>query len=314
MVERSQKEVWRLAPWLMIALLLGNFILMAFDAREPDSKQRMIRVWAQAAADFVQSPVTSLTAAASGYFESVSNLRNASSENDLLKERVQQLEMELQGKQTLTTENERLKALLKLQEENPSKVLPAKIIGRDPSNWFNTAIINKGSYAGVKVNMPIVTTDGLVGRVIAVSPLTAQFILLTDDRSATAAIVGKLGESDALGVVSGVQQKGLLEMKYVPGSIDVQEGQTVFTTGQDGLFPTDLKLGEVVEVRRGSATVSHTIYIKPAAKISSLQEVAVLLYEAPLRQKFEQALPNALPDAVARPRPATTPAPAASPR
>jgi rod shape-determining protein MreC len=93
-----------------------------------------------------------------------------------------------------------------------------------------------------------------------------------------------------------MKDKELLEMRYVPGSVEVKVNDFVYTTGQDGIYPPGLKLGEIVEVRSGSATVSHTIYIRPTAKISSMQEVAVLLYEAPQRPKFEQAVPNAVKD------------------
>ncbi len=84
MVERSQKEVWRLTPWLMIALLLGNFILMALACAEKTAtNQRLIRVWAQTVADFVQSPVTTVSAAVSvTIFNLLLTLRTAQSEND----------------------------------------------------------------------------------------------------------------------------------------------------------------------------------------------------------------------------------------
>ncbi|HEX2640668.1 MAG TPA: hypothetical protein VHL50_08860, partial [Pyrinomonadaceae bacterium] len=93
MVERSQKEVWKLTPWLVIALLLGNFILMAFDARV-DGGQRVIRVWTLAAADFVQSPVTTVSAGITNYFSSFANLRNAQAENTQLRQQVQELEVQ----------------------------------------------------------------------------------------------------------------------------------------------------------------------------------------------------------------------------
>ena len=90
MIERSQKEVWKLTPWLMIALLLGNFVLMAFDAKT-QNQERVIRVWAQTAANFVQSPVTTVSSAVTNYFQSIVSLRTAQSENDILKQRVQEL-------------------------------------------------------------------------------------------------------------------------------------------------------------------------------------------------------------------------------
>ena len=294
MVERSQKEVWRLTPWLAIALLLGNFVLMAFDAREITSGQRIIRVWTQTAADFVQSPVSTVGSAISNYFGSISNLRSAQDENGTLKQRVQELEVELKGKQDLTAENERLKALLNLKETSKYKVLPARIIGRDPSIWFDSSIINRGSLDGVKLNMPVVTDGGVVGRITAVSPLTAQIDLVTKDKSGLGGVVGEIGSSNALGVVTGTSKRDLLEMKYVSGSVDVQVGQTVYTSGQDGIYPAGLKVGDIVDIKSGSATVPHQIFIQPAARLNSMQEVGVLLYEPPQKPEYEQKLPNAV--------------------
>ena len=278
----------------MIALLLGNFILMAFDAREANTGQRVIRVWAQTAANFVQSPVTTVSSAVTGYFQSIVNLRSAQDENDLLKQRVQELEVQLKQTEELEAENERLKSVLDLKEETNYKVLPARIIGRDASVWFDSSIINRGSLDGVKLNMPVVTNGALVGRVTAVSPLTAQVDLITKDKSGLGGVIGELGTSNALGVVGGSGKKDLLEMRYVPGIIEVKVGEMVYTTGQDGIFPAGLKIGEIVEVASGSATVTHQILIRPSARLDSMQEVAVLLYEAPERPEYEEKLPNAV--------------------
>lgn len=294
MVERSQKEVWRMTPWLVVILLLGNFVLMAFDAKELTTGQRIIRVWSQTAADFVQSPATTIASSLSNYFGSIASLRSAQTENDVLKQRVQELEVEIKGKGDLTSENERLKALLDLKEKSRYKVLPARIIGRDPSVWFDSSIINRGSLDGVKLNMPVVTDGGLVGRVTAVSPLTSQVDLITKSKAGLGAVVGEIGSSSVLGVVSGTGSKDVVEMRYVSGSTDVQPGQVVYTTGQDGIYPAGLKVGEIVEIKTGSATVPHQIFIRPSARIDSMQEVGVLIYEPPARGEFEQKLPNAV--------------------
>ncbi len=276
----------------MIALLLVNFILMAFDARDRSTGQRVIRAWTQTVADFAQSPVTTVTTGIANYFYSISNLRSAQSENDALKQRVQELEVELKQKEDLAAENTRLKSLLDLREQSNHKVLTARIIGRDPSVWFDSLSIDRGSLDGVKIYMPVVTDGGLVGRVTAVSPLASQVDLLTRSTSGVGAVVGQIGASSALGVVSGTSKKDLLEMKYVPGNIDVQVGQTVFTTGQDEIFPAGLKIGEIVNVVSGSATTPHVIEIRPAAKLDSMQEVGILLYQAAEKPQFDQKLPN----------------------
>ncbi|MCY7374520.1 MAG: rod shape-determining protein MreC [Pyrinomonadaceae bacterium] len=277
----------------MLLLLLGNFVLMAFDARQANTEQRVIRVWVQTVADFVQSPVTFVSSAVANYFSSISSLRTAQSENDILKQRVQELEVAIQNGNSLTAENERLKGLLQLKNEGGYKILGAQVIGRDTSAWFDSSIINRGSLDGVKLNMPVVTNGGLVGRVTAVSPLTAQVALITKDKAGLGAVVGALGTSNALGVVTGSGKKEILEMGYVPGSIEVKVGESVYTTGQDGIYPANWKLGEVIEVRSSSASSPQQIFIQPSAKLSSMQEVAVLLYEPPPRPEFDKSLPNA---------------------
>jgi rod shape-determining protein MreC len=294
MIERSQKEVWKLTPWVMVALLLGNFVLMAYDARQTDTNQRVIRVWAQTVADFIQSPVTTVSSAVTNYFQSISSIRTVQSERDELKQRVEELEVELQNTKSLTDENVRLKSLLELKESSKYNVLPAQIIGRDASAWFDTSIINRGSLDGVKLNMTVVTNGGLVGRITAVSPLTAQVDLITRSKSGVGAVIGELDSSNTIGVISGSGKREILEMGYVPGSVQVEVGETVYTTGQDGIYPAGLKLGEVVEIRAGSATVPQQIFVRPSAGLSGMQEVGVLLYEPPPRPKYEEALPNAV--------------------
>jgi rod shape-determining protein MreC len=289
MVERSQQDVWRLTPWLAIVLCVANFVLMAFDARA-DGGQRVIRVWTQTVADFVQSPVTTVTSSVSGYFGSIANLRSAQDENDALKQRIQELEVELKAKEDLAAENERLNGLLNLKEKSQYKVLNARIIGRDPSVWFDSSIVNRGSLDGVKLNMPVVTNGGLLGRVTAVGPLTSQVDLVTRDKSGVGAVVGEIAGSNALGVVVGSSKRDLVEMRYVPGSVEVGVGQSVYTTGQDGIYPAGLKVGEIVEVEAGSATTPHRIIIRPSAGIDSMQEVGILLYEPPAKEEFEKQI------------------------
>lgn len=276
-----------MTPWLAVVLCVANFVLMAFDART-EGNQRVIRVWAQTTADFVQSPVTTATNAVTGYFASIANLRSAQSENDALKQRIQELEVELKAKEDLAAENARLSQLLDLKEKSKYKVLNARIIGRDPSIWFDSSIVDRGSLDGVKLNMPVVTNGGLLGRVTAVGPLTSQVDLLTRDKSGVGAVVGEVSGSNALGVVVGSSKRDVLEMRYVAGSVEVQVGQSVYTTGQDGIYPAGLKVGEIVQVESGSATTPHKIIIRPTAGIDRAQEVGILLYEPAARSEFEQ--------------------------
>jgi rod shape-determining protein MreC len=131
-----------------------------------------------------------------------------------------------------------------------------------------------------------------VGRVIAVSPVTAQVMMVTDEKAAAGAIVGQLGGSGALGSVIGLGESNLIEMRYVSGLQKVEVGDYILTTGQDGIYPPGLNVGQVVQVKHGTATQAHQIFIVPGAKLDQLDEVAVLLYRPPQRPAPDQTLPN----------------------
>jgi len=101
---------------------------------------------------------------------------------------------------------------------------------------FNNVTIDKGRWSGVEVNMPVVTAGGVVGRVVSTGPYSAQVMLLTDEKSGAGAIVGQLGQSNALGSIKGMGESGLLECVTYPGWKS-PVGDTVTTTGQDLIYP-----------------------------------------------------------------------------
>ena len=289
---RTQKEIRQRAPIWLLMLLVTNFAVMAFDAREDSTKQRLFRVWAQTAASPFERVTSKVGGGSVSFVKKIINFNNAARENDELKQQVQQLQSELRNARDAASENLRLKALLNLKEKGGYKMVAARVIARDPSAWFNTVTINQGSLSSVELNMPVVTGGGIVGRVVALSPWTAQVMLITDEKAAAGAVVGQLGQSNALGSVRGLGQNGLVEMRYVSGLEKVEVGDYVLTTGQDGIYPAGLNVGDVVEVKHGTATQPHSIYIRPSARLDQLEEVAVLLYRPPQRPAPEQTLPN----------------------
>ena len=111
------------------------------------------------------------------------NFRSAAVENEQLKQKLAQTETELRNARASVEENERLKGLLNLKEQTGYNQIAASVIARDSSVWFNTITINRGSSSGVGLNMPVVTAGGIVGRVIAVSPWTAQVMMITDEKA-----------------------------------------------------------------------------------------------------------------------------------
>jgi rod shape-determining protein MreC len=268
---------------------------MAVDARDSNGQQKVLRIWTQTFASPLQTASSKASGATSGLFDQIWNFRSTAAENAELKERLAKAELELNAARQAEAENERLKALLNLHEQTDIKSVPARVIARDPSVWFNTITINRGSTSGVAVNMPVVTGGGIVGRVITVSPFASQVMLITDEKAGAGAVVGQLGQSGALGSVRGRADLGVgvIEMRYVSGLEKVEVGDTVMTTGQDGIYPPGLNVGKVVDVKHGTATQAHTILIQPGAQLDHLEDVAVLLYQQPQRPTPQQTLQNA---------------------
>jgi len=214
---RTQKEIRQRAPIWLVALLVTNLIIMAVDARDADGRQKVLRVWTQTFASPLQTASSKASGATSGFFQQIWNFRSTAYENELLKQRLTQVEQELHTARQAEAENERLRGLLNLNETSDIKSVPARVIARDPSVWFNTITINRGTSSGVAVNMPVVTAGGIVGRVITVGPWASQVMLITDEKAGAGAVVGQRGQSGALGSVRGRADLGvaLIEMRYV---------------------------------------------------------------------------------------------------
>ena len=289
---RTQREIRQRAPWWLFGLLALNFALMTYDARDETTKQRKVRSVAQSIAYPIQRGASSAGNWIGGLFGGFGELRRASTDNQQLRAQIEQMQAELRVTREKAAEAERLERLLKLSEQSQYNSVTAQVIARDPSMWFDSVTIDKGRSSGVDINMPVVTSDGIVGRVISTSPLSAQLMLITDQRSGAGAAVGQLSPSTSIGSIKGMGESGLLDMRYVSGLEKVQLGDTVFTTGQDGIYPPGYTIGQVVEIRPGSATQAHVIHIRPSAGLDRLKEVTVLQYRPAKRAEADQSLPN----------------------
>jgi rod shape-determining protein MreC len=289
---RTQREIRQRAPWWLFGLLAINFALMTYDARDDATKQRKIRSITQTITYPIQKGTSSVGNWIGGLFGNFGELRRASTENQDLHRQIDQMQAELRDTRSRAAEGERLEKLFKLSEKSVYQTVVARVIARDPSMWFDSVTIDKGRWSGVEVNMPVITAGGIVGRIVSTSPWSSQVMLITDEKSGVGAVVGQLGESNALGSIKGMGENGLLDLRYVSGMEKVQTGDMVTTTGQDAIYPPGYNVGEIVEVRPGSATQAQVIRIRPGAGLDRLKEVAVLMYHPPQRTEPDQALPN----------------------
>ncbi len=170
-------------------------------------------------------------------------------------------------------ENKRLRRLLNLKEHSIYEGLASSVIAREPSNWFNALLLDKGEERGVKKDSVVITPGGLVGRVIKVNKNSSQALLITDPGSEIGALVQR---TRIQGVIQG--KKRDLILKYLPLEADVREEDLILTSGlEGGLFPKGLAIGRVKKIESPHPQdLFLKIIVIPEVNLSSLEEVLIL--------------------------------------
>jgi rod shape-determining protein MreC len=194
-------------------------------------------------------------------------------ENEELRQRVAELERQNEELVELQAEYAVLSTLLDYAKENPEyRRVAADVVGWDTSNFVRTLIINRGERDGLGEGMPVETERGLVGRLVAVFPHSAQVQLLTDPGSS---INARLGASRADGVLQG-QLTSHLKMKWIEQDIPVSENELVMTSGIGGNLPPDLVIGRVTRVEQSASELFQEAEVRPAVDSSRLEIVLII--------------------------------------
>ncbi|HPI93811.1 MAG TPA: rod shape-determining protein MreC [Deltaproteobacteria bacterium] len=197
-------------------------------------------------------------------------LVNVRRENKELVRELQRLRFQHMAMQGLEGENERLRAMLDFKSEHGDyQLLPATLLAQDISVIFRTVIIDRGTTHGFAVNMPVVSPLGLVGRVMAVSPHTAQVLLITDPNSAVPAVIE---ETQVKGIVKGTGTN-VLSLEYVRSTELVEVGNMVVSSGLEGRFPKGLRIGRISEVGKDPRKIFVRIMISPSVEMSKLEGI-----------------------------------------
>lgn len=199
---------------------------------------------------------------------------------ELAKEELDKKRMEVAQLRKIEAENARLSQALKFQEEAPFHVLAAKIIRRQPSTWWQTVTINRGEKQGVGVQLPVLSPEGLVGKVDAPSENTSTVILLTDEKCQVST---KVDGTPEVGILSGQrgQAEGTpdLRLSFLSKGAKLKPGMLVFTTGRGGLFPPDILLGAIKSFESGP--LYSEALVKPAVDFAALHTVFVKIPNSP---------------------------------
>lgn len=258
---------------VLSSALLLSFLLMTLEVRrEGDIAPFVERLLLESISPFLKATTYVKTGVVS-LWESYVDLRRVRQENLRFHEEIQSLQRRLRTLEEQAHENWRLKTLLRLQEQEPSPSLVARVVGKDATNWFRSLVIDQGSRQGISRHMAVIAPEGLVGQVAEVTPRSARVQLITDPVSSVGVL---LQSSRVTGLLVGTELRRL-RIKYLPILAEVRPGEMVVTSGMGGVYPKGVLVGKVVAVDKRSGALFQEAVVEPSVDFSSLEGVMVIM-------------------------------------
>jgi len=214
--------------------------------------------------------------AVNGLVKSVYNLASFQNryENKInaLEDKIQYLKKESVVTKELLEENERLRSLLSFKNKLRSKGIAAEVIGRDPSGWESFVIIDKGSSNGIRPDMPVTKSDGMVGIVVEAGRSTAKVMLLDNQNSKIGVIVQGSRDQGLLVGIGG----GLCKVKYLSSDTTVKRGDVIVASGTSNKSLKGILVGNVVKVVKRPGELHASAIVKPSCNLFKIEEVLCL--------------------------------------
>jgi len=229
----------------------------------------------------VTGPVQKVATRATDYLavfkDKYSDLANVREENKRLWDELLECRAATYRSREALATNTSLHKLLNFRESYDQPMLATKIVGKDPSLWFRTVIVDRGSNDGLTKGMPVVNGEGIVGQVFAVSPNYSKVLLAIAPSSAIDVLLQK---TRVRGILKGTGSL-VYKLDYVLKKVDVKEGDHVVTAGYGGLFPTGMPVGVVSKVVRKRRGMFLDIEVTPTVDFLLLEDLLIIEQEKP---------------------------------
>lgn len=193
-------------------------------------------------------------------------------DNNRLRAELQQMKAVKHQYEEARQASERLRALLALGQDIQRPAIAAQVVGKDPSPWFQTILVDKGRADGVDIGLPVINPQGVVGLVVEAAGSYAKVVLITDPNSAVDAVVQN---NRARGIIKG-GTSGYCVFDYVLRHHDLNVGDVVVSSGMDGVFPKGMPIGQVSGVVKGVAGLFQDVTITPYVDFERLEEVLIV--------------------------------------
>ncbi len=225
--------------------------------------------------------ITRMTSAVSNVWLDYIALISVREENKKLQEEIDKYKKTNQEYQESVANNQRLAKLLHIKESLPPPTLTAQIVGRDPSLWFRTIIVDRGSSEGVEKGMPVITVEGVVGQILDTSPNYSKVLLANDPNSAIDVLIQR---NRVQGILKGNGSDGF-NLLYVLKNADIEKGDIIVTSGLGDVFPKGIPVGKVSEVIKNKRGMFQQINVDPSVDFSQLEYLIIQLHENSLADK-----------------------------
>ena len=272
-MENIIKRHWNLS--ILALVLFAQLMALAYQVRRPTEHGpiRLVRLWAVYAVTPFEKAFVHTVDWGANTWHNYLYLRNVRRQNDQLRDEIQRLRLEQVRLTQDANQARRLQSLLGFKEQYISETMAAQVISSTGSEFTRGVYIDKGSRDGIKRDMPVITADGIVGKVYSVFP-TSSLVLEINDPSSGAGVI--LERSRLQGILKG-DQKGTGEtyVSNIMADEKIEPGDVVLTSGGDRVFPKGLPVGTVEKVVPGQESFLN-IRIRPAARLDRLEEVLVI--------------------------------------
>ena len=252
-------------------MLIFSFLLMTLDVQVSEGTTFLEKVIYESYYPFQQG--------FTWVFRSIINISdryvfliNLEEENRNLQKEVHYLKKQLELEQESSKENLRLRSMLDFSYGARMDLISSDVICHDSTTHFASIFINRGSKDGISYNMPVITDIGVVGKVIKVSYRVSQVQTIADKMSRISVKFKRTGDE---GIVKG-SGKDYLIMDFVQGESSIQIGDKLYTSGYGSIYPGDMEIGTVSEIKREFQKMTKTLIIHPSEKIEKVREVFVI--------------------------------------
>lgn len=203
--------------------------------------------------------------------------RQAISTNTYLHRQNILLQDELNRLRSVEEQNRVLRDLLNLREESELPLIPVRVVAKDLLSINSSITVSAGTDDGVKIGMPVINSDGLIGQVILTSKKYSQVLPYSNSMFRVSA---QVEENRAYGIVSWPAKSNReLVLRFIPETIEVEPGQTVYTSGYSNQFPSGIPIGEVTETESGGGIETQTIYLNAFADLATVAEAFIIEFE-----------------------------------